>query len=607
MPSLGVAAFALASALSLGAAASMPVKNLDFSSWDERGRPEGWGGRISTFYEVASDCDVKREGRCVLRIAGGHGAPAGEFQPLAQALAAGPAAGHHLVLSGWIRTEGLQDGWAGLWARTDVEGKMAALENMQRDGPLGTTAWRRFEIRVPVASNATVVALGVLVTGRGTAWFDDVKVSIDAAAKVGPVAKVQVVDPPRPPVSQRLMDDSALALTDSQMPHVREHWREEVRRVAQPLRSLTSDDFSDLQFLKPLLAGRRVVQLGESSHGVAEFNWLKVRLVKFLHQEMGFDVVAFESSLVGCDVADAMIGKSPAIDVMRACIFSVWHSSETLGLFEYLESTRAAGRRISLAGFDIQDSSRTAGREVTTRFLKQVARVDAELADRIRGYEERLRPKLEAEPAAEMRAAYAAALERLGRDHEALAKLEGRALEVDLAIQQARSRIRYVDQLSGTRVDATAVRDEGMADNLDFLLQSMYPGRKVIVWAHNFHVAKESYSAGSPRVMGSWVAQRRGADVYTIGLYMGRGVGTLNNRSRYEIVAPPPDTLEAILASAGWRASFVDLSDPAMPADSWRRMPLRARDWGTTPSTLTPARTYDGLIYIDTATPPEYL
>ena len=176
-----------------------------------------------------------------------------------------------------------------------------------------------------------------------------------------------------------------------------------------------------------------------------------------------------------------------------------------------------------------------------------------------------------------------------------------------MSLQQARSRIHYVDQLAGSRDAATLARDEGMADNLDFLLDKMYPGRKVIVWAHNFHIAKAPYREEKTRTMGSWVAERRGAEVYTLGIYMGRGVGTLNNRSRYEILAPEPDTLEAIMASAGWRSSFFDLSDPRTPADSWRRMPLRARDWGNVPVTLTPAQTYDGVIYIDTVTPPEYL
>lgn len=44
--------------------------------------------------------------------------------------------------------------------------------------------------------------------------------------------------------------------------------------------------FKDLQMLKPLLHDKRIVFLGESSHGVGEFNLAKTRLVQFLHQEM---------------------------------------------------------------------------------------------------------------------------------------------------------------------------------------------------------------------------------------------------------------------------------------------------------------------------------
>src|SRR5690349_12220811 len=103
---------AMGAAFAAGAAETMPAKNLDFTRWDERGRPEGWGaGSFSSFYTIASDCEVKREGRCALRIAGGEGRPIGDFQPLAQSLPPGGAAGHHLVVSGWIRTENLKDGW----------------------------------------------------------------------------------------------------------------------------------------------------------------------------------------------------------------------------------------------------------------------------------------------------------------------------------------------------------------------------------------------------------------------------------------------------------------------------------------------------------------
>lgn len=83
-----------------------------------------------------------------------------------------------------------------------------------------------------------------------------------------------------------------------------------VRQNSRPIRSLTSDDYQDLQFLKPLLEGKRIVQLGESGHGVAEFNLAKVRLTKFLHKEMGFDVIAFESPLYECYRADQLLRAS---------------------------------------------------------------------------------------------------------------------------------------------------------------------------------------------------------------------------------------------------------------------------------------------------------
>src|SRR5438094_7386646 len=58
--------------------------------------------------------------------------------------------------------------------------------------------------------------------------------------------------------------------------------------------STAGDDFADLQFLENVVGDRRLVQLGESGHGVAQFDSAKVRLVEFFHERMGFDVMAFE-------------------------------------------------------------------------------------------------------------------------------------------------------------------------------------------------------------------------------------------------------------------------------------------------------------------------
>jgi erythromycin esterase len=80
-------------------------------------------------------------------------------------------------------------------------------------------------------------------------------------------------------------------------------WVSWARANHHPIASVQTfegDTFADLQFFKTVLKDRRIVQLGESGHGVAEFNHAKVRLIKFLHQQMGFDVMAFESGLYEC-------------------------------------------------------------------------------------------------------------------------------------------------------------------------------------------------------------------------------------------------------------------------------------------------------------------
>jgi erythromycin esterase-like protein len=90
------------------------------------------------------------------------------------------AAGHHIKYSGYIRTEGVTEGYAGLWWRTDGQDRRpVALDNMSDRGARGTIPWTRYEISVDVPANAANINFGVLHPGNGTAWFDSLRVEID--------------------------------------------------------------------------------------------------------------------------------------------------------------------------------------------------------------------------------------------------------------------------------------------------------------------------------------------------------------------------------------------------------------------------------------------
>ena len=51
-------------------------------------------------------------------------------------------------------------------------------------------------------------------------------------------------------------------------------------------------------FLSPALGSSRVVALGESIHVTSEMPWIRLQMVRYLHEEMGCNVIAFEGSLL---------------------------------------------------------------------------------------------------------------------------------------------------------------------------------------------------------------------------------------------------------------------------------------------------------------------
>ena len=592
--------------------------NLGFEQWDDsRTQAIGWQAGDTRGYRTAADCNNATEGACALQIESLPGRSQTQSAVLAQVIPVSAVGGHALVLTGMLRTENVRTGFAALWMRVDASrGPALEFDNMADRGPRGTTAWQRFRVVLPVAPNAKQVVVGVLLTGTGKVWFDDLSVETDTTVDVAEVTPAQVAHPPRPVPSSQLADESEMALPEAAMAAIDPAIRSDVRAHSHPVRSLVSDDFADLQFLKTVLAGKRVVALGESAHGVAEFNWMKVRLVKFLHQQMGFDVIAFESSLSECSVADSEIAMQPPGQVMTDCIFATWWTSEVLPLFDYLEVARKGGKPMILAGFDSQKSGNAQSR-VAQRLANLVAELDPQLAQRVGDDEATIARWYSTfggkavDPADTQRLlndyAYA---EQLSRDHRPdLERQPGvTAALVDIAIQEFHSRQALVRQLTASGSEGSAIRDRAMADNLDFLLDRRFPGKKVMVWAHNYHIAKSHFGDEVPRTMGAWAAQRRGAEVYALGLYMGRGVAATNKRELYTIAAPAPFSLDAIMASAGLTMSFLDLSGvDGTDVPTWAQHAVSARDWGTEPVTIVPAQAYEGLLYIDSVTPPDYM
>jgi len=88
-------------------------------------------------------------------------------------------AGKRVTIAGYMRSEDIVDGYAGLWMRADGPHGSLGFENLKDKSITGTTPWRRYEISLDVPAAATALAFGATQSGGGTAWLDAMEVKID--------------------------------------------------------------------------------------------------------------------------------------------------------------------------------------------------------------------------------------------------------------------------------------------------------------------------------------------------------------------------------------------------------------------------------------------
>jgi erythromycin esterase len=293
---------------------------------------------------------------------------------------------------------------------------------------------------------------------------------------------------------------------------------------------------------------------------------------------------------------------------MDQCMFSIWRTKEVSPLFEYMAAVRKTAQPLALAGFDIQITGSVVDK---TRLRAMLAIADASLVPRLDDHEKELRATtlLTAQRSASVQAFYGDIARALGARRTALRKAGYAPTDIDVEIQTAHARAwlarrnEHVDVPNGR--DGNTIRDAGMAEQLDFLLDVLYPRHKVIVWAHNMHVSNAPAADDFPS-MGKLLAQRRRAEMYTVGFYMGHGMANNGAPAPSPILAPSPDTVEGVLANGGMQYAFVDFSKAAPgPSTTWFTAENTVREFGVWRKKIVPARAFDAIFYTDAVTPSE--
>lgn len=86
--------------------------------------------------------------------------------------------GSTVELRGYLRLRDVS-GSAGLWLRQDADGQVLAFKNMQAQQVKGTRDWAQYSITLPINPRAQQLYFGVLLSGTGILWADDLELLVD--------------------------------------------------------------------------------------------------------------------------------------------------------------------------------------------------------------------------------------------------------------------------------------------------------------------------------------------------------------------------------------------------------------------------------------------
>ena len=389
---------------------------------------------------------------------------------------------------------------------------------------------------------------------------------------------------------------------------------------------IPANKFDDLEMLKPLLHDKRIVFLGESSHGVAQFNLAKTRLIQFLHQDMGYNVLAFESGMGNVMNAQGQIDKQAALQTMKDAIFGVWWTKETLPLFDYAKSTQATEQPLVLTGFDIQQQGAFTNGDwlQNPKLAQQFNEAEKQLAEwssgkDLKGYQKvkttiidvykQVKSQIQIKEK-ELQAAYPKEPHIVKLMDRTLADRIRLADEyIELTIQ---SNIDIEQNNIESFLQTMEWRDQAMMENLLWLAEEVYPTEKFIVWAHNDHIRKaQSDVMGSPypvKLMGERLPDIYKKYSYVLGLYMTSGETANNMGEPMPVLPPVKGSIEDILSSTNKPYTFIDLRNRQNErGNSWMFEPRLSYSWGMIQESLVPRDQYDGILLIDQVNKPTYI
>ena len=373
----------------------------------------------------------------------------------------------------------------------------------------------------------------------------------------------------------------------------------------------------DYGFLDKLVHGKSIVQLGEAVHVTREFPLVKLSLIQYLHEEKGFDLLAFEGSLLQAWIAQDLMylqrndEADIAAQVQELALFPLYQSAEMRRVIEYVIASQSTENPLYLTSFDVQHARCRAFQGSIESAVESFV-----------GALQRHNPTFYSSFITRWRTAEGLQM-RNQSDLEALIEdielwISGISHQVGVASGLIHAKALSCIPLSLRNGFRLFEKDEAGGEYGEFreyisarnvleLRNCVSESGKVMVWAHHRHVSRNSTSKNGCS-MGYYLSQTTGDELLTIGLFAGGGHAFEVNDRKFPYLVPRrlrPSReygVERQLSAASTHDFLLDLLplsvlDSAWSEATFSRIETRQR----CPTSL--AGDFDAAIFIQTVHP----
>lgn len=370
-------------------------------------------------------------------------------------------------------------------------------------------------------------------------------------------------------------------------------------------------------FLDNHLKGKEIVALGESTHGLGEFYTIKSSLIEYLFKEHNYEVLVFESGFGEINLAWTEITDMDATELRDNTVFSNFQCREVEPLFDLIKNQSESDKPLYYAGVDIQTSS-----SYYTNTLKEICafiNLDIDIDEDFTAYNMMYRAAFNPDSTdfIKHRETYKSATDIiLG----AIIKNQSKLIEADivsknqlilikrnLEMQNSSVSFDYADRLTNDNTyRGMVLRDSLMYENFKWLKEKLYPNKKMILWAHNAHVEKQSTDNRTTKWLGQYLSDEYKDQYFALGLFAMKGTAYQHWTGESMPFDNSDSTfVSSLMTNNDFKYSFLPLSNSA-DTNSWVHKSIQANEFENGQVNFIPSERFDAMLTLSEGGIPTY-